>query len=95
MKRLLLFLIALCIFIGTVFIGCDNIISALILFICLIVMVLTPTMKYKPVAKFVEELKEEMEEDDELFASGLGILITLGIYFIGMLIPYLLLYFFH
>ena len=41
MKRLLLFLVVLSIFIGTVFIGGDNNLSALILCVCLIVMVLT------------------------------------------------------
>ena len=40
MKKLL-FLIALCIFIGIVFVGSDNNVSASILFICLVVMVLT------------------------------------------------------
>lgn len=41
-------------------------------------------MKYKT----VKEIKKEMEEDSELFASGIGMLILLGIYFIGMLLPY-------
>ena len=43
--RVILFLTALCIFIGTVFIGDDTIISGLILFICLVVMVITPKRK--------------------------------------------------
>lgn len=42
MKRLLLFLVALGIFVGAVFVGDDNNISALILFICLIIMALIP-----------------------------------------------------
>ena len=41
-------------------------------------------MKYKT----VKEIKREMEEDSELFASEIGMLILLGIYFIGMLLPY-------
>lgn len=90
MKRLLLFWIALGIFIGTVFIGGDNIISALILLVCLIVMILTveKEVEYCKKYKTVKEIKREIEEDSELFATGIGILIILGIYFIGMLLPY-------
>ena len=44
-------------------------------------------MKYKT----VKEIKKEIEEDSELFASGIGMLILFGIYFVGMLLPY----FFH
>lgn len=90
MKRLLLFWIALGIFIGTVFIGGDNIISALILLVCLIVMILTVEKEVERCKKYktVKEVKREIEEDSELFASGIGVLIILGIYFIGMLLPY-------
>ena len=38
--------------------------------------------------KTVKEIKREIEEDSELFATGIGILIILGIYFVGMLLPY-------
>ena len=90
MKRLLLFWIALGIFIGTVFIGGDNIISALILLVCLIVMILTVEKEVECCKKYktVKEVKREIEEDSELFATGIGILIILGIYFVGMLLPY-------
>lgn len=90
MKRLLLFWIALFIFIVTVLIGGDNIISALILLVCLIVMILTVENEVKRCKRYktVKEVKREIEEDSELFAIGIGILIILGIYFIGMLLPY-------
>lgn len=42
-------------------------------------------MKYKT----VKEVKKEMEEDAELYASGIGLLFLLGIYIIGTLLPYL------
>ena len=44
-------------------------------------------MKYKT----VKEVKREVEEDAEMFASGIGLLVLLGIYILGMLLPY----FFH
>lgn len=90
MKRLLLFWIALFIFIGTVLIGGENSISALILLVCLIVMILTVENEVKRCKRYktVKEIKREIEEDSELFATGIGILIILGIYFVGMLLPY-------
>ena len=38
--------------------------------------------------KISKEVKREIEEDSELFATGIGILIIFGIYFVGMLLPY-------
>lgn len=42
-------------------------------------------MKYKT----VKEVKKEMEEDAELYASGVGLLVLFGVYILGMLISYL------
>ena len=52
MKRLLLFWIALGVFIVTVLIGGENSISALILLVCLIVMILTVENEVKHCKKY-------------------------------------------
>ena len=44
-------------------------------------------MNYK-ISKEVKRIKREIEEDSELFAYGIGMLILLRIYFVGMLLPY-------
>lgn len=69
MKRIVLFLIPLCVFLGAAFFGGRY------------------YMKYKT-SREIKRIKREIEEDSELFATGIGILIILGIYFIGMLLPY-------
>lgn len=43
-------------------------------------------MKYKS----VEDVKREMKEQAELEASGVGLLVLLGVYILGMLLPYLI-----
>lgn len=42
-------------------------------------------MKYKT----VKEVKKEIEEEAELVASGVGLLVLFGVYIFGMLISYL------
>lgn len=41
-------------------------------------------MKYKS----VKEMKREMEEQAEIVSSSVGLLVLLGIYFLGLLLPY-------
>lgn len=49
--------------------------------------------EYYKISKEVERIKKEMERDDEIsteiFTSGIAILLILGIYVIGMLLPYI------
>lgn len=42
------------------------------------------SLKYKS----VEDVKRELEEEAKLEASGIGLLFLLGIYVLGMLLPY-------
>ena len=37
--------------------------------------------------KTVEEVKKDIQEEAELVASGVGLLVLFGIYFIGVLLP--------
>lgn len=49
--------------------------------------------EYYKISKEVERIKKkeekEMERDNEIFTSGIAILLILGIYAIGMLLPYI------